>query len=651
MPDLDLTIAKMRQRTASLRAIGVDLSESLGTLRTSPRNTCTCNAIAVEAVLKHVWRAAKISGDPDQKLIEDLVTQVTRVLKDQGAPMPRRVLDKIRSVQSTRNRACHHQPDDVVTEDDAIESLHQLEVVLDWCLSEFPGEGPPGATTDTLPANESPATNAPPTGTRVVILYKRGGEPDEQVLRWLESQLRARGCTVFIDRHLDVGVEWAMEIDREIRGAEFVIVLLSAASLKSEMIAHEVITARDAAARQGGQPRLLPVRVRFADALTGELGAILGPVQQFTWSGPQDNAVLIEQVRHKIENPTEEPPRARVPRLEPESGAVRIDSRFYVVRRADNDIYSALGEGERMLLIKGPRQVGKTSLLSRALEHARGAGFRVVITDFQALSGEDLVSAKTFWLALGTQIADQLGLENFPHDTWRKAHTTNENIKRYFRTVLLEAAETPLLWAMDEADRIFPSKFSSEVFGLLRSWHEAATLDPRGPWGRLTMAIAYATEAHHFIKDLNQSPFNVGRRFEMRGFTREQTADLNTRYGGPLSGEAELDRFQRLTGGHPFLVRRGLREMVDRQLSVAMFEAVAAQENGPFGDQLKRTLVQVSCDPSLKAAAAEVLAGRPCTQPDAFYALQKSGILAGDMPAEARWSCEVYGRFLKRHLG
>ena len=44
------------------------------------------------------------------------------------------------------------------------------------------------------------------------------------------------------------------------------------------------------------------------------------------------------------------------------------------------------------------------------------------------------------------------------------------------------------------------------------------------------MAIAYATEAHLFITDVNQSPFNVGTRLTVEDFTLSQVADLNERY-------------------------------------------------------------------------------------------------------------------------
>src|SRR5205085_11968797 len=110
---------------------------------------------------------------------------------------------------------------------------------------------------------------------------------------------------------------------------------------------------------------------------------------------------------------------------------------------------------------------------------------------------------------------------------------------------------------------------------------------------RLTLAMAYATEAHLFISDLNQSPFNVGTRLTLEDFTFEAVADLNLRHGEPLGGPEELKRFFNLVGGHPYLVRRGLHEMARRGMRLAAIEADACRDEGPFGDHLRRLLLSL----------------------------------------------------------
>jgi len=158
------------------------------------------------------------------------------------------------------------------------------------------------------------------------------------------------------------------------------------------------------------------------------------------------------------------------------------------------------------------------------------------------------------------------------------------------------------------------------------------------------------TEAHLFITDVHQSPFNVGTRLTLEDFTCEQVADLNRRYGAPLRDPAEVERLFLLVGGQPYLVRRGLHELVTQHLTIAALEAQAEREEGLFGDHLRRLLVLLAPEPALCDAVREVLQGRPCPDYPRFYRLRSAGILAGESPREAHPRCQLYATYLERHL-
>ncbi len=64
--------------------------------------------------------------------------------------------------------------------------------------------------------------------------------------------------------------------------------------------------------------------------------------------------------------------------FEPLGGAMALDSRFYVVRPADAEFEAAVARGDSIVLVKGPRQVGKTSLIARGLQRARESGAKVL---------------------------------------------------------------------------------------------------------------------------------------------------------------------------------------------------------------------------------------------------------------------------------
>jgi DNA-binding winged helix-turn-helix (wHTH) protein len=332
-------------------------------------------------------------------------------------------------------------------------------------------------------------------------------------------------------------------------------------------------------------------------------------------------------------------------------GAMQLDSRYYIARRADEEFHEAITRRYSIVLVKGPRQIGKTSLLARGLNRARERGATVVTTDLQQIPNAAIDSAEKLTLTLAEMIAAQLESPVQPPQIWSDRLSGSNNLERYLRREAMRAdPATPLVWGLDEVDRLFNYDYASEIFGLLRSWHNLRALEPAGPWRRLTLALAYATESHLFITDLNQSPFNVGLQLALEDFTIDQVAELNRRYGEPLRDVDEIRRFFKLIGGHPYLAQRGLYEMVRRGIDLAEVEARAAHDEGVFGDHLQRLLSPLERNEALCEALRGFLRGEIGLTRTNFYHLRSAGVLAGDSPKEARLRCELYENYLKTHL-
>src|SRR6516225_36342 len=144
----------------------------------------------------------------------------------------------------------------------------------------------------------------------VVLLYKRESQPDTALVEFLESQLEENGCSVFIDRHLTLGMDWAREIESRIRAADAIIPLLSPDSIYSEMLAFEIETAQEAGQLQEGRPQLLPVRVNYTGPLPEPLSSILDPIQYFLWEGEHSNLGLVTELEEALKQVPEGPAEA-----------------------------------------------------------------------------------------------------------------------------------------------------------------------------------------------------------------------------------------------------------------------------------------------------------------------------------------------------
>jgi serine/threonine protein kinase len=494
----------------------------------------------------------------------------------------------------------------------------------------------------------APEPEAKAKELQVVLLYRRNVQPDEQVMRALEEKLAGQGYRVFVDRHLSVGVDWAREIENKIGSADAVVPLLSASSVQSEMLAYEVQMAQSFSERQNGRPRILPVRVQFQAEFPDALHPALDGVHYALWNGPADDDQIVADLAKALQTPQEA--FRRRPNLESVGGALSLDSKFYIVRPTDQEFYSAVARNDSIVLLKGARQMGKTSLMARGLQQARKTGARVVLTDFQKLNSTHLQSVDSLFLCLAQAIAEQLDLDVIPEDTWNARRGPSMNFERFLRREILGKIDGRLVWGMDEVDRLFACDFGSEVFGLFRSWHNERSLDPSGPWKNLSLAIAYASEAHLFITDVNQSPFNVGTRLVLADFALEQVRELNQRYGCPLRNDGEVERFFSLLGGQPFLTQRGLHQMIDRGLSFVEFAEGAVRDEGPYGDHLRRIFVSLNQDPTLCEVVRSVIHGRHSSSTDSFYRLRSSGIMAGESAREMKLRCHLYEEYLSRHL-
>jgi hypothetical protein len=344
------------------------------------------------------------------------------------------------------------------------------------------------------------------------------------------------------------------------------------------------------------------------------------------------------------------PPPIEQTRLETAGGAVPLDSLFYVPRPADNALSVAIARGDGIILVKGARQMGKTSLLARGLQQARRSLARVVLTDLQDLTDEDLGSLDTFYQAIGDSLCEQLELDRARLVKWDHGRGPNLNFERLVRRLVTEQRGRGLFWGLDEVDRLFGSSFGGQVFAMFRSWYNRRALDPDGPWDSLVLALVCATEAHLYITDLNQSPFNVGTQVALEDFSLEQVIDLNRRYGNPLEGRNELARFHQLFDGQPYLTRHALHQMALRAWNVDRLGREALREDGVFGDHLRRLLVVLRKDANLFEALRTWLRDGRALDDESFYRLRSAGILKGDLASAARPRCQLYGEYLKHHL-
>jgi hypothetical protein len=284
-------------------------------------------------------------------------------------------------------------------------------------------------------------------------------------------------------------------------------------------------------------------------------------------------------------------------------GLVARRSPFYVARPLVDEacLREVLRPGA-LIRIKGPHQMGKSSLMMGIAEHAARSGARTVTVNLQMADAAMLGDQDRFlrWLCAVVTRRLQLPLARIG-DHWDDIFGAKDNCTAYFEEHLLPGG--PLVIALDEVDRLFDSPATAEeTLALGRAWHEMGKT--ASPWAALRLVLSYSTEMYLPLHT-NHSPFNVGLPVVLGEWDGAIVHDLARRHG-LVWGRGEVEQLMALIGGHPHLVRIALYH-VARGMSLDAVLATAATDEGIFADHLRHLLWHVQCRADLREAAARVM--------------------------------------------
>jgi hypothetical protein len=328
-----------------------------------------------------------------------------------------------------------------------------------------------------------------------------------------------------------------------------------------------------------------------------------------------------------------------------DDGPVPIGSAFYVERDVDRRIIDHISDPGSTVTIKGHGKSGKSSLLARLGAWARVNGRDACIINFHGLEAPSLRDPAAMFREIAEVLSDRLRLDPNVSFDWPADRVHNKmNLSQFVERRVLSRSDRPVLLLFDDADLVFPhGPACTDLFSTLRFWHNqrAYDLDGHG-WARLGLVIAHATDPALWVRDLNQSPFNVGLRVVLDDFDTTQVAFLNERYGRPLRTPDEVIRLGALVGGHPYLVRIALYEMTTRPRSLDELCRVASRQDGPFASPLRFFTRLVHEDRALRDALRSILDHNLCDDELLFQRLWAVGLIRGENRGQVEFRAKLY---------
>lgn len=479
---------------------------------------------------------------------------------------------------------------------------------------------------------------------KIFISYHKS---DERIAETFFNKFKEAGYNPFFAlRSIKIGENWIERIERELNNSEYFIALLSKYSLQSDMVTEEVKRAKRLSERKIRPMIIFPIRINISEDINYDIAAYLNNIQQRIWKSEEDTEKIFQEILEVINTGRSTQKEgegeiritqseAPVPNaaLEIPGGLVPKNSKYYIERKGETLFIKEILRLGSLLRIKAPRQFGKTSLLSRIIDFAKQNGHYVVPISFQQFSDKLLSDLNKLFRQVCYMTTQRIQKKCKINAYWENEYLQDPKIKAsaYFEEYLLEETDKPILLAIDEADRIFRYKDTSkEFFSELRFWNEEAKAS--GIWEKIKLAVAYSTEAHLAIDDLNQSPFNIGLESDfVKEFNINEIKRLSELLNLKLV-DRQITEISSVIGGHPYLTHKALYELSTQKYSIEEFLMNAAKEDGPFADHLRRHHWNLIRQPDIAKVMRDIINDEYSEDALICNKLRAAGLIKGATP-------------------
>jgi hypothetical protein len=302
-------------------------------------------------------------------------------------------------------------------------------------------------------------------------------------------------------------------------------------------------------------------------------------------------------------------------------------------------------DGQRMLIVRGPKRSGKTSLLRRLESDAHRRGARFAAVNLDHLQGQAFEAADVFFREFTSLLVAALGGTPLTAAEWQSLDTNQMKCTRHLERQLDPSRSLTIV--LDQADSLLESPVKGDFYKMLRTWYNDGsgnTLLGRR-WRSCSFVLLISADPNRFITDT--SPFNVGTHVNLEALRPADVATMLDAAGWPPDLAAPVHA---LTGGWPYLVRLALADLTTfggREWSEERYLDV---DGGPFAQWLSGLSTQVRRHrPHMEAYLRGMVEGR--SVPDSIpleteltrFRLIRLGIL--DDSRVDQYSCELYRRF------
>lgn len=236
-------------------------------------------------------------------------------------------------------------------------------------------------------------------------------------------------------------------------------------------------------------------------------------------------------------------------------GSLDFETRSYVKRQADDDLYLALKAGEFCYVLNS-RQMGKSSLRVRTMRRLQTSGLACVEIDITEIGTQE-VTPDEWYGGIISSLVSQLNLEVDEAEWWLSRAYVSPLLRwgQFLTDIVFRQITESVIIFIDEIDSTIHISFKDDFFAFIRACYNKRSQNTA--FNRLTFALFGVATPSDLIRDKTRTPFNIGRGVELCGFELEEAQPLLKGFPETIENpQAVLREILDWTGGQPFLTQK-----------------------------------------------------------------------------------------------
>lgn len=266
-------------------------------------------------------------------------------------------------------------------------------------------------------------------------------------------------------------------------------------------------------------------------------------------------------------------------------GSLRSDDPTYIVRQADEKLYTSLKAGDFCYVLNS-RQMGKSSLLQRTSYRLVEEGCSCAYLDVTRLGSEN-TTPEQWYKGIILSLFYDLNLgEHVKFKKWWDTQVGISPVQKlhlFVEGVLLPNIQSDRIFIfIDEIDSLLSLSFPvNDFFAWIRHCYNQQAHDRN--FQRLGFALFGVASPSDLIADKRRTPFNIGTAIELYGFQLHEATTLLKGLEEVISqSEAVLREIIYWSGGQPFLTQKLCQLIVRTALETPNRKIVLPPETAAY---------------------------------------------------------------------